>query len=277
MNSRILYTPKNETLRRKRRNRLWPVMAVLFVVISCLAALIYLLRLPYWQIKHIEVTGNETISADDLRLAAEELLQGEKIFIIPRRAIFAIDGKALSAAISSRFPKIAGLEVNKIFPDSLWLAVREREFFGVYCNDLDTATSTFRGEAACAYIDRSGFAYDKAPAVSGSLILRVSSDRSDVLIPGQLLQPETMDKMREIADALDKVVAIKITGYILFSKIESEIRILAQEGFELWFKSDDDFEKAALVLKKVLEGEIKERRPRLQYVDLRLGNKVFYK
>lgn len=278
MNSRILYTPREEIIRRKRRRRRSSVIAVLFITIFGTAALIYILRLPYWQIKHIEITGSETLSEDDLRLTTEEELRGSRFYFIPRKAIFALDGKEFSAAIITKFPKIAQLQVKKIFPDSLSLRVREREFFGVYCNDLDTATSTpLRGETVCVYIDRNGFAYEKAPQVSGSLIVKISSDQSAVLVPGQLIQPEIMEKMRDIASLLERIAEIKVTGYILFSKIESEIRTMTADGFELWFKSEDDFEKAAFVLKRVLDEEIKEQKPRLQYVDLRLGNKVFYK
>lgn len=253
------------------------VAAAIFLIVAVIAVFIYLLRLPHWQVKKMEVSGNENIDADDLRLAAEEELQESKFYFIPRKAIFTVDGKALAAAISARFPKIAELEVKKIFPDSLALIVREREFFGIYCNDLNAATSTMAGESSCAYLDKSGFAYEKAPAVTGFLIIKVSADRGVIQIPSQLVEPETMERMQKIADAFAENFGIAIVGYNLFSKAPSEIRAVTREGFELWLKSDSDFTVSAWVLKKVLEEEIKERRPQLEYADLRLGNKVFYK
>ena len=45
---------------------------------------------------------------------------------------------------------------------------------------------------------------------------------------------------------------------------------------ELWEK-DDDIEYQLSNLKYVLDEEIKARRGELEYVDLRLGNKVYYK
>lgn len=278
MNNRILYTPKNEIVhRRGRRGRRSFALAALFLALAGIAALIYILRFPYWQIKHIEITGSETLSEDDLRLTAEDELRGSRFYFVPRKAIFAVEGKELSAAITSKFPKIAELEVKKIFPDSLSLTVREREFFGIYCNDLNAATSTFTGEPDCVYLDQSGFAYEKAPAVTGFLIVKVSTDRGVLQIPSHLVEPELMERMRKISDAFAENSGVTIVGYNLLSKVPSEIRAVTREGFEIWLKSDDDFARAAQILKKVLEAEVKDRKPQLQYVDLRLGNKVFYK
>lgn len=277
MNSRILYTPREERFRRKRRTRRLPVFIGLFLIAAAAGTAVYLLRLPYWQVKRIEVIGNQTISAEELRLAAQESLRGAKFFIIPQNAIFALEPEKLASALASGFPRIAEIKIDKVFPDSLTLTLREREFFGIYCNDLNAATSTFAGEPACAYLDQSGFAYERAPQVSGFLIIKVSTDRGVIQIPSHLIEPEIMERMRKIADAFAANSGMAIVGYNLFSKVPSEIRAVTREGFEIWLKSDDDFEKAALIFKKVLEGEIKEQRPLLKYVDLRLGNKVFYK
>ena len=70
---------------------------------------------------------------------------------------------------------------------------------------------------------------------------------------------------------------LNVIGYQLFSKIPGEIRVTVSDGFKIYFNRDDDLENAFVVIKTVLEEEIKEKRSRLDYIDARFGNKVFYK
>ena len=66
-------------------------------------------------------------------------------------------------------------------------------------------------------------------------------------------------------------------SYELISDFPKEIRVVGPEGYRVYFDRESDLQNAFRVLKTVLAEEIKDRRARLDYIDLRFGNKVFYK
>ena len=86
-----------------------------------------------------------------------------------------------------------------------------------------------------------------------------------------------MREMQFLKDELKKKNGLEIVSYHFFSRVPREIRVETANGFKLWFDRTKNLSESFKVLKTVLEQEIKDRRQELSYIDLRFGNKVFYK
>jgi hypothetical protein len=60
--------------------------------------------------------------------------------------------------------------------------------------------------------------------------------------------------------------------------ISNDIRVKTKEGWEIYFNEDISLDKEMEMLKAVLANEINsDQRSNLEYIDLRIDNKVFYK
>ena len=129
----------------------------------------------------------------------------------------------------------------------------------------------------CVYIDHGGFAYEEAPSSSGSLIIQIASDKDKIEYPAQLIDTALAAKMQYVIEKMPEISGERIVEFELLSKLISEFRAKTSKGYQLLFKREDNLENQMNVLKVVLDTEIKENRGRLEYVDLRFGNKVFYK
>lgn len=290
MNNRILYIPREEKRIRKnvKRKRLsLRITMTLLLFITLVGGLGIIFRLSYWQVKDIQITGLDTLGAEELRRAIFEFLKGDYALFIPRRVIFFLDSEGLSRRLLKESPKLAEVKVVTHLPDKLHIIVAERKLFGIFCNDLReeeshenqdvTRQDGGKSPSRCAYIDRKGVAYEDAPVSTGTLIRKIRSDRPDFIVQSQLLDESHIRKMESLASELKQGVGEDVVGFELFSKIPQEIRMVTSSGFKIWWKLDGDFLQALRILKTVLDEEVKGQRPRLEYVDLRFGNKVFYK
>jgi len=272
--SRIIYTPReNKKIKRPSKKVFFGAVAVL-VIILIITGVCLLLLSSRFQIKYVEVSGMEKLGAEDIKSTASEFLKGNYKFFIPRSSFFLAGSEDLSQKLQENFYLIDSVSVSKKFPDKVIISIKERTPFGIFCKKESGIEA---GGGNCAYIDKNGFAYDEAPFFRGAIFMKISKDVSEIKIGSRALEPVLMERMENFAEELKRVTGLETTGFELFSKIPREARVATSEGFKIYLNHDDDFKKVLQVLKTVLDQEIKDKRSNLEYIDLRFGNKVFYK
>lgn len=265
MESRILYTARDsKRVGKISKKKIW-FLLVLFGLIALLVGSVYLFRMPRWQIKKVEVGSFGNLAPQEIKAKVDDFLLGRILFFLPRSSFFLFDSGGLASVLQKDFPQIESLSIQKRFPDYLGVIVKERELFGIFCNE------------ECVYIDKQGFAYDFAPSSSGSLLVKIKSDAVRAKIGSTVLDADLMREFLLIFSGISKAGGIRAVAYEFSSKIPSEIKVETNEGFKIIFKRGGDFGNAFRALKTVLEQEVKEKRSQLEYIDLRFGNKVFYK
>lgn len=145
-------------------------------------------------------------------------------------------------------------------------------------NDTNNSQdSPQKKDVACAYIDSSGYGFENAPRVIGSLIIRVRSDHETLPTSSQIIHPDLMNFMVSLKREIPRVIKEDAVGFEILSRAPSEVRVITSGRFSLWFLRDRDILDALSAFDALLRAEIKEKKSDLEYVDLRFGNKVFYK
>lgn len=242
-------------------------MAAVFILGGAFAGAIYVLRLPQLQIREIAFSGLGVLDKEDLERNIKDMLSGEKYWrLLPRSSIFLASTKDIALNLQKSFPRIERVSVKRSFPDKLEVVVKERGLFGIFC-----------GPSFCAYIDSSGYAFDGAPSFSGSLITKVRSDGEDAKVGQNAVDPKFMERIVFLGMEIRRLLEATSVVYELSSKTPREVSVVTDEGFKILFNRDDDFANVFRVLETLLEEEIKEKRDRLDYIDVRFGNKAFYK
>ncbi len=309
-----MMTPQNRIVMRRRTvlpatvlssQRDWRRWAVAYGMIVCVGIALYLLRLPQWQIDRIEVLGAVKIDPAVLREGVLHALSGSYIHFIPRSSYVLTQRDAVAARLKATFPKIATITVRKDFPDTLRIEIKERDFWGVYCalppKDIsappedstavdvhpDTdATASIRAATrfpppdspeACVLIDGTGFAYEAAPVSTGAVLQKIYSDHTAASIGTEVVPPHLMDFIRRALTASEGATGSIATHWYVLADYPGEIRLRVSDGFAIYFNTDDNLAATFTALQTVLTEEIKNRRNQLDYIDLRFGNKVFYK
>lgn len=279
--SRILYTPRERKQKQKKfsREKLWIIFAVAgFLVFFVLCVVV--VRLSYFQIRDIAVNeipgdagalGTEQDNLD-IRNALDTMLSGNYALVIPRRFVFAMSGSAMEDRLLAGFPRFEKIVVAKKIPHGLSVSYAKRIFFALLCNEASRTDVSY-----CGYIDRTGFVYADAPEASGSLIVKIKSDLADIKVGTRAIEEQTVKQMALFGDGMQSIAGLRLTSYELSTQAPDELRIRTADGFTLIVKKDGNPESILRILRTVLDQEIKDNKSKLDYIDLRLGNKVFYK
>lgn len=228
----------------------------------------------FFKIKNILIFGTEFVSKDTAEKIAKDYLV-QKRFFIPNSRLFFFKKEILAQKLLNNFPRIENIEVLKKIPDSIVLKINEREQIGVFCLPSGDLPKGDKNDEKCFLIDKNGVIFDNAPKIEGSLVLKIfKEENSENNIGDEILPASLIQSLLQFKYLFEKRTA----------KIVSEIKISAKDfvslkagGFEILFKKEADAKDLADRLFILINQEIKEKINKLMYVDMREGNKIFYK
>ncbi len=281
--SRIIYTSRERKFTPRKREHPRSIFMLVGFLLLC-AGLVYATRMPLWQVRKFEIEAGEKISKDEISQKVSGLLSGSYVFVIPKSWFFLVSTETLQEELRTQNPLFAEVAMKKKFPDTLKISVSERTFFGILCNNQSFFKENSEADklseeekTVCAYVDTSGFAYEEAPSSSGALIVRLEEDQDSFLVPKQAVDQELFRKIKILRDDLPLRIGERAVLFQLPVGTPREFKVKTSGGYMLWLNKSDDMDAVLKILKTVLDREVKGRRKNLAYIDLRFGNKVFFK
>lgn len=268
--SRIVY-PVKPKARRRFPKRIVLALGVFGGLIALGAGLWYLANLPYLSVDRIEVRGASFLPPEEIEAVLRDSIADRGWWgFIPRNNFFAVSGEALEHTLKQQFPAIKAVRVDKHFPHRLAVAVEERTLWGVYCVAQGAESS-----GPCFYLDTSGTAYEELSQFEGWLLPVIYGGLPTAAGAQPVPQP-TLHYFEEARDALVPLKGVLLSAAIS-SSTPSDVRLGLAEGWTLLVSTARPVPEWLQALETILEQEVGARRPELEYVDLRFGNKVFYK
>lgn len=268
--SRIVYPGKIAKPSRVFPRRPVFILLIVFGVFGLGAGIWYIAGLPALAVNQIEASGTGAVPIEKIRQATAEIISGKLWFLIPRNNFFAVSGNRIERELRRRFPEISLVAIEKDFPHRLRVHASGRKLWGVYCERPSAPPA-----GGCAYLDADGLAYEELSNFGGWLLPVLYGPSAvrlgQAVIPSGRLQ--FFDRSKEALASLG--------GNLLWlssaSSTPEDVRLGLAEGWQLWVTASRPVEEWSGILKALLEKEIGEERARLEYIDLRFGNKVFYK
>lgn len=220
----------------------------------------------YFEIKNVNISGLKSVSEDNVRQEVSKIF-ARRNWVIGKLSNYFLFSKDLAKAeIQSAFPKIGEIKIEKVYPEILNVEIRERNATGVWCRVAD-----------CFYFDAQGVIFEPAPKSFGSLMITAEDQRDldNVKIGDAVLSAERVSFLEEAKELIGRNFEFSIKNFIITSR--GEIEILTSENWRILLAQKETLEYQFSNLKYLLDEEIKNRRRELEYVDLRLGNKLYYK
>ncbi len=198
---------------------------------------------------------------------------------IPQKSIILAPIDKIKEDILDNFPEIKEVIINKKATNLLIIEIIERQSIGIWCQTERlkieaTSTEPIINEPVvkqCFCLDKEGIIFRESPLISGSLILNIYSqpDRA-VGLASQVTSPEMINFILKTAQGL----SLRIDNFEIVSP--EDLRARTSFGWQIYFNPTHSVDSQLKALEIILEEEIKETTS-LEYIDLRIDGRVYYK
>ncbi len=256
---------KQQPIRSPYRFLLRTLLILLF-----LAATVYLVCYsPLFTIKQVKIEGLSRISEDNLSVLAWEQSHQKRNWLLGQDKIIFFDTEELSATLSDKF-SFESLRVYKRWPHTLVISAGERSLAFIWRNQQELNFSDAKGclvrETAVAEVDLGN--YPVLETIAGANYL----DERDCLKAGDdYLQAALVlfEKMQAYPDLLPERFLLEDT----FNTMKVDLR----NGPNILFNFKEDMDKQLNKLEVIRQEKPVEEFQGLEYIDLRYGDRAYFK
>lgn len=264
---RELKRPAPLRVRKRRRRAIYAGLSLVAI-----GALFYAAHrisyFPQYTIQSVEVSGTSALDPVQIRDQVESALGTGSSFISPR-FIFSYDARKIERALEASTMRIARVRISRanLLSTTLDVAIDERAPFARWCAD-----------AGCYLIDQTGFVF-AASASSTDTVAEpfvFSGGLASSTDPlGQYLAPAHFPSALAIMRALGQAGFAPVAAHF---DSDTDFSITFDSGLTLYASFGAEPPELVRNLKLVLASDaLKDHLSDLEYVDLRFGQRVFYK
>lgn len=278
---------KPSKLKRRRRKILaFKVGGIFLLLIGFTFFLSWLSKISAVQIVNIEVSGNSAVSGDEIKSLMTEESSKKYLLLFSKNSRFLYPRKQIEAKILSDLKEIEKIEIKSKGLKMKVVSVVERKPHSIWCANAENGdggeNSKTRNADICYFLDKEGMIFSDAPNFSGQAYTRYSG----LLDGGSRPIGKTFllsAKFKEISNFINSLKGFGITIYEFHAETESDYEIYLEDGSKIILDDKQSFDKTLMNLGSILseigigKGLSASSSVKLDYVDLRFGNKVFYK
>jgi hypothetical protein len=263
---------KTEEKPAKKGTRInWKLIILLTALAIVLVGSVFIIRLPSWQVKDVEVAGAQVADPGDVKEFIQNELKGNKLFFLPRTSIVLVPERSLEKKLKEQFPRFQTVSVSRKSFSALTVTVSEYQGIYLWCVDDNT----------CYFMDEKGIAFAPAPYFSGSAYPKIFVGEAHE-VPFQALSAAQLEMTQLL---LTRLPAISI--------IPTEFHYLSDHKLEVHFNHDghqamlifDPTTDTLQALQALFTGlrtnplatKFRDSGEVLEYIDLRFSNRVVYK
>jgi len=275
MKRNVLHFPGLSELKKKRRATfLKKILFYLFLFLAVLVGLTYLSRVSGINIQEVEIVGNKIVDLEEARSLAEEVILESYFYLFPKTNVLFFPKDDIKDKLQNRFKGIKNVDFSITDELKLKISLTEREAEYLWCGDTVIQPAE-GGIPKCYFMDDTGFIFDEAPYFSGDVYFKFY---------GQIGEAE-FDSFLSLKNAFE-ALGLNPAGMSVDGDGDIKMILVAGSssfpGPEIIFKADSDFDEALGNLEVALNTEpflsnFQNKYSALEYIDLRFGNKVYYK
>ncbi|MAF13309.1 MAG: hypothetical protein CMI53_00240 [Parcubacteria group bacterium] len=277
-NFRNPFFPKKEKVEKTKRFKYRRLFLIILIIIGS-----YLLNSSsLLQLENITVKGNSSISQHDILQIVDMQTAKRRFLFFSQNNLLFLKKSTLKNLLEDSL-SFDNVSINKNYPDSLeiviaekianlvWVSSDKRYFIGLDGVVLKEATENDLiiqpGEGETTLI-RPESSSGKYPIIHHHL-------NKEVVIGQNVLSAKQVEFIVELTNEIKDRANFKILNYIT-NDHPQEIILITETGWEARFRLDRSANEQTTLLLNILREKVKNP-SELEYIDLRFGEKVFFK
>ncbi len=220
----------------------------------------------------IKIEGAVRVKAEEIQALTKPFFEEKHLLFFSGNA-YAFDQKAARARILEFFPKLSDVSFHTAIRSRVvTVRVVERNIaYAVWCGLPG-------GVAVCYNVDEDAVAFEEALPSQGTLLLTVKNERDqDVRQLGEtVVDAVLLRQLVAMRDSLRDSKFAAIGSVVL--RLPDEVVAESLEGWRVIFVDSRPLSQQIVALKEVLSTQIpQDKRARLDYIDLRIEERAYYK
>ncbi|MDO8552631.1 MAG: hypothetical protein Q7S01_03845 [bacterium] len=252
---------------RVRRRKLQALLVLAFVVAAVgasygISELSYLSR---YSIREVKVKGTENVSPRLVQAYVETKLNNGTRPIISRDNIFLYPKADIAQSIQNYFPRILSADISResLLAQAITVSVTERKLFALWCSEKEL----------CFEMDDTGFIFAESSTTTSGIVFKGGLATSSAPI-GQTFFPGHFSNILAFLSRL-KDSGFSVVGVAIEN--EQDFMLTLSKGFDVRSTIEQDANTIVRNLQTVLMSQSLSREDKIEYIDLRFGNRVYYK
>lgn len=259
--------------RKKIRQIKTAFIAVLIVGLFSLIA--WGSRLDRMMISESVISGNGTISSTTIQNEIQGYLAGTYFSLVPRGNILVYPKSTIINGLLASYPRIRSVTMG-VGGTKLDVHIEERKPFALWCgNEPDQATSS------CYFMDRDSYVYAPAPDFTGHVFFKYFGAPAQVSSGDDAVGSTYMSREEwgGIQLLIETIGSMDMTPVSLRQINDTDLALALESGTEIIFGREQDLATVVDNLRSVVSAEPFNGTldPTLEYIDLRFGDRVYYK
>ena len=263
---------REEFLRKRRKKRLIITGIICVSVVLFVALIAYIFHRPQIRIHDIELSGEVLLTKDEVKEETLYYLNGSYLWLFPKDSFFLYPKGSLENFLREHFQRIDTISISKKDWQTITIKITERKPFAIWCSGDPISNN-------CFFMDVNSTIFSQAPNFSGDAYFKYYGLlNTDSPIGMEYIASTTV--FTQISQFAQNVKDIGIHPQYIVAKDQGQFSVILSGGGEIYFDVKEPVEKLTENLVSLLKSpDLKPNGDNLpvQYIDLRYGNKLFYK
>ena len=261
---------KFKKISKEERIKRLKILFFFIAILVCLLSISWLIFLsPFFEIKTISIVS-ENIYVTSENVA--EIMSRITTFGLSNN-ILLLSNKRLNSELAAAFPSITDIIVAKKLFHTVTIDFNRRIQIGIWCHPMGGQPQVDN----CYYVDKDGIIFAKTQIIQGNLILKIEDQsKNNVSLGDRVLNNDQMNFILAFNNKIAENNKFKILKFKIKPNSSVELEAITDKNWSIYLDEKQNPTEAVNNLLSILEEAIKNIE-NLEYIDLRILNRVFYK
>lgn len=258
--------------RKEKTEHRFGKLIIISSVIAFFACIWFFFAAPLWRVNDLEIKGLTRFEESEVRNIIEDAKKETIMLVLKRNNIFLFQTEETADLIKEKF-SLAEVKIKKSFPHKLIIEISERPYSFVY-QEKEKSFFSSSDNYLIKEIDLAGADREEAAKYflienKNSVSLVKENNRLD-------LSKEYLDFIFQLKEELNNYPELLIEKFIISDQYFNSVFVKIKDGPQILINVKDGAREQIERLILVKNTKIKDNFNKLDYIDLRYGDKLYF-